>query len=191
MIDMPPDPQSSHEQVIEEKLIQCGLKAGGFTVKYESELQSIAIVIEKQAGASRDNMDCIREAVDRGIVIFREDDIQKAYDEKIFEALKPKMLSDARAALDKVGLLNNFPERSNYASDKLFAEALERHCGIKPGAFFIESQGRLIVQPKLESRGKADEGRMACLMNAVIYVGAKGGEFQFGFVGNEATSPGK
>ncbi len=145
---MPPEPRPAYEQVIEQKLIQCGLRAEGFTVKYEDELQSIEIVIHEGAGASRKNIDCIREAAGYEIVTFRDVDSQQAYDEKVFEALKPKMLAEARAALESRGLIDDFPERSSYASDKLFAEALERHCGIKPGTFFVQGEWGLIGQPK-------------------------------------------
>ena len=159
MIDMPPpEPRPAYEQAIEQNLILCGLAAGGFTVKYEHLLQGIDIVIDRQAGASRNNIDCIRAAARNEFVTFRDGDIQKAYDAKAFEALKPKLLADSRAALEKRGLLNGFPERSRYASDKLFADALEHHCGAKPGTFFIESQWGLIFKPMLGSRGKADEG---------------------------------
>jgi hypothetical protein len=191
MIDMPPEPRPAYEQVIEQKLIQCGLRVGGFTVKYEDELQSVEIVIDKQAGASRENIDCIREAAGYQIVTFRDGDMQKAYVEKAFEALKPKMLTEARAALEKRGLLDCFPERSSYASDKLFAEALERHCGMKPGTFFVQSQWGLLGQPKLSNRSKAEDDRMACLMSAITYVSAKGEKFEFGFIGNEAFPPNK
>lgn len=189
MIDLPSEPQPAYEQVIEQKLIQCGLRAAGFTVKYDDELQSIHIVIDKQAGASRDSMDCIREAAGHQIVTFLDRDMQKAYDEKVFEALRPKMLADAREALEKRGLLDDFPERSNYGSDKLFAEALERHCGIEQGTLFVEGRWVLIGQPKPGDWSKAYQDKMACLMSVIRYVSAKGDEFEFGFIGNEADSP--
>ena len=191
MIDMPQVPPPAYEQVVTQKLLQCGLRAGGFTVRYEDELQSVEIVIDKEAGATSEQIECIRQAVGYEIVTFKDPELQKTYQDQVFAALRPKMLADARAALEKRGVLDGFPERSKYGSDKLFAEALERQCGMKPGSFFVQSQWGLIGQPKLGRQNKAAEDRMACMMAAIMYVSAKGEDFKFGFVGNEAVAPGK
>lgn len=189
MIDMPQVPPPAHEQVLTQKLLKCGLRNGGFTVKYERELQSVVIVIDGDAGASVEHFGCIREAVGYEIATFKNPELQQAYQDWVFEALKPKMLADARAELLKHGVLDGFPERSKFGSDKLFAEALERQCGMKPGSFFVQSQWGLIGQPKLGRQSEADEDRMSCLMAAIMYVSAKGEKFKFGFIGNEAFAP--
>jgi hypothetical protein len=191
MIDMPQVPPPAYEQVLTQKLLQCGLRNGGFTVKYEDELQSVEIVIDREAGASAENLDCIKQAAGHEIVTFKDPELRQAYQDRVFEALKPTMLADSRAELVKHGVLDGFPERSEFGSDKLFAEALERQCGLKPGSFFVQSQWGLIGQPKLGRQNKADEDRMSCLMAAVMYVSAKGEDFKFGFIGNEAFAPEK
>lgn len=173
------------------KLVQCGLRNGGFTVKYENELQSVEIVIDREAGASAEHFDCIKEVAGYEIVTFKNPNLQQAYQDRVFEALRPKMLADARAELGRRGVLEGFPERSKFGSDKAFAEALERQCGVKPGSFFVESQWGLIVQPKLDRYSKADADWMSCLMAASMYVSAKGEDFKFGFIGNEAFAPEK
>ena len=109
----------------------------------------------------------------------------------MFEALRPKMLADARAELEKRGVLDGFPERSQFSSDKLFAEALERQCGMKAGTVFVQSQRGLTGRRKLGRQSKAEEDRMSCLVAAIMYVSAKGEDFKFGFVGNEAFAPEK
>lgn len=187
MIDMPQVPPPAYEQVLTQKLLECGLRNGGFTVKYEVELQSVQIVIDKEAGASAEHFYCIQQAADYEIATFKDPDLQKAYQDRAFEALRPKMLADAQAALEKRGVFDGFPERSKFGSDKLFAEALERQCGMKPGSFFVQSQWGLIGQPNLGGQSKADEDRMSCLMSAILYVSAKGENFKFGFIGNEAA----
>jgi len=189
MIDMPQTPPPAYEQVATQKLLQCGLQNGGFTVKYEDELQSVEIVIEKEAGASPANLDCIREAAGYEIVTFKDPVLQQAYQDRLYEVLRPKMLADAKAELEKRGLLDGFPERSRFGSDSLFAEALERHCGMKPGSFFVQSQWGLIGQPKSGRQSKADETKRSCLIAAVMYVSAKGEDLKFGFTGNEAVAP--
>lgn len=190
MIDMPQVPASAYEQVLTQKLLQCGLRNGGFTVKYEDELQSTLIVIEQESEASAGLFDCIKQAVGYEIVTFEDPELQKAYLDRVFETLRPKMLADARAELEKRGALDGFPERSKFDSDKLFAEALERQCGMRPGSFFVQSQSGLIGQPK-RRQSKADEDTMGCLMAAVTYVNAKGEDFKVGFIGNEAFSSGE
>lgn len=190
MIDMPQVPPPAYEQMLTQKLLECGLRNGGFTVKYEEELQSVEIVIDKTARASAERFDRIKKAVDHQIVTFNDPDLQQAYQDRVFETLRPKMLADARAELEKRGVLNGFPERSKFGSDKLFAEALERQCGMLPGSFLVQSEWGLIGQPKLDGQSKADEDRMSCLMAAIMYVSARGDGFKFGFIGNEALVPG-
>lgn len=191
MVDMPQVPPPAYEQVVTQKLLQCGLRDGGFTVRYEDELQSVEIVIDKEAGATSEQIECIRQAASNEIVTFKDPELQKAYQDRVFAAFRPKMLANARADLEKRGVLDGFPERSDYASDKLFGEALERQCGMKPGSFFVQSQWGLIGQPKLDRQSKVEEDRMACMMTAIMHVSAKGEDFKFGFVGNEAVAPGK
>ena len=191
MIDMPQVTPPAYEQIVTQKLLQCGLREGGFTVRYEDELQSVEIVIDKEAGATSEQIECIRQAASDDIVSFKDPELQRLYQDRVFAAFKPKMLADARANLEKRGALDGFPERSDYASDKLFGEALERQCGLKPGSFFVQSRWGLIGQPKLDRQNKAEEDGMACMMAAIMYVSAKGEAFKFGFVGNEAVAPGK
>lgn len=191
MIDTPQVPPPAYELVLAQKLLQCGLRKGGLTVKYEDELQSVEIVIGKEAGASAEHFDCIKQAAGYEIVTFKDPELQQAYEDRVFETQRPKMLVDARAELERRGVLDGFPERSKFGSAKLFAEALERQCGMKPGSFFVQSQWGLIGQPKLGRQSKADEDKMSCLMAAIMYVSAKGEDFKFGFIGNEAFAPEK
>lgn len=185
MIDMPQNPPPAYEQVLTQKLLQCGLRNGAFTVKYEGELQSVEIVIDKEAGASAEHFDCIKQVAGYEIVTFKDLGLQQAYLDRLFEALRPTMLADARAELKKRGVLDGFPERSKFGSDKLFAEALERQCGMKSGSFFVQSQRGLVGQPKPGPQSKAQGDKMSCLMAAIMYVNAKGEKFKFGFIGNE------
>lgn len=189
MVDMPQTQPPAYEQVVAQKLLECGLKHGSFTVQYEDILQSVEIVIGADSGAGKSRFDCIKQATGHEIVTFKDPELQQAYQDWTFEALKPKLLEDSRAALAKHGALDGFPERSNFASDQLFAEALERQCGMAPGSFFALSHGSLIGQPKQGHATKAEEQKLSCLMAAIMYVAAKGESFKFGFIGNEAYTP--
>jgi len=48
---MPPEPPPL-EQIIEQKLVACGLSSSGFTVTYQDELQSIEVVISDEVRAT-------------------------------------------------------------------------------------------------------------------------------------------
>lgn len=186
---MPQVPPPAYEQVLTHKLLRCGLRNGGFTVKYEDELQSVEIVIDKNAGVSAKHFECIRNAVGYEMVSFKDPALQQAYQDRAFEASKPKILADAQAELERRGVLDGFPERSKFRSDKLFAEALERQCDMEPGSFFVQSQWGLIGQPSKDRLSKTDADRMSCLMAAIAFVSAKDEDFKFSFIGNEAVAP--
>jgi hypothetical protein len=191
VIDVPPEPLPSQEQVIEQRLIECGLDARGISVKYEDYLQSIEIVIGPGAGASVEIFDCIREAAGYEIVTFEDGQLQLAYAERSHELARPRLLAEARDGLAKRGLLEGFPERSDFSSDKLFAEAIERHCSVEPGSFFVEGQWGLVAQPKMggDPLSQSEWDRMSCLMNALMYLSAKGESgFKIGFIGNERVA---
>lgn len=186
MIDMPPEMLPTQEQAIYQRMLECGLKTDGFSVTYKEDLQSIEIVIGSKAGVSSDSFDCILAAADHEIVTFSEDSLQIAYSDYVAEAMKPKMLEDAKEGLKKRGLLLGFPERKNFTSDRSFAEALERYCGLKPGSFLVESKWGLVVQPpKTAALGGNEWDQMSCIMNALMYVSAKGEKIKVGFFGNE------
>ncbi len=172
-----------------EKLLRCGLRSGGFSVQYEDELQSVEIVIHRSADASAKRFDCVHRAAGSAVVTFEDPDLGRAYQDQVFAALKPNMLADARAELVKHGALDGFPERVQFDSEKLFAEALERQCGMQPGSFFVQSQWGLIVRPRSDRQSKVDENKMSCLMAAVMYVAARSEDFKFRFIGNEAFAP--
>jgi hypothetical protein len=57
MIDAPPS--MPPEQVIAQKLVACGLDRGEVSVVWQDELQSIEIVIRRDARASYDQFSCI------------------------------------------------------------------------------------------------------------------------------------
>jgi len=188
MIDMPQDVPPAYEQVLKEKLTQCGLRNGGFIVRHEDQLQNVQIVIDEDAAASAAQFDCIRQAAGYQPVTFKNPSLQSAYQDRIVQTLQPRMVADAKSQLERFGILQGFPERSRYASDLLFARALEQKCGVKPGSFFVQRQGGLVGQPKPGGQSSKKEDGMACLMAAILYVSAKGESFAFSFTGNDASA---
>ncbi len=184
---MTPDtPPPAQEQVIEQRLVECGLSKGGFTVKYEDYLQSIEIVITSAAGARKEHLPCIRRAVEHEIVSFADGSMQKAYSDYESEILRPQMLESATAELKKRGLLKNFPDRNSFASLELYAQALERHSGLAPGSA-LRVTGRSIVfdPPRGQTNFRDFDKRYASLVAVIMFASARGDFKDFGFIGNE------
>lgn len=186
MIDMPQTIPSAYEQVLVKKLVGCGLRVEGFTVRDEAELQSVEVVIGEKAGAKIEQVECIREAAGSEIVTIQDPAVRQAYDDRIVEVMRPAMLASAKAELERRGVLNGFPERSAFPSDKSFAEALERQCGVMPGSIFVESHWGLTVQPSGMDAASSD--KLACVLAAAYYATVRGDAFSFGIIGNEQAA---
>jgi hypothetical protein len=186
---MPATPPAAHEQVIEQRLAECGLRRGGFSVQYEDYLQSIEIVITSAAGAREKHFPCIRQAVEHEIVSFADGGMQKAYSDYEAELLRPQMLESATAEVKKRGLLKNFPDRSSFASLGLYVQALERHSGLVPGTALRVSGKTILFDPSGSQGNFSDfDKRYSNLLALIMFATARGDLKDFGFTGNEALA---
>lgn len=186
MIDTPPEPLAAQEQPIERKLLDCGLKAGGFTVRYEDDLQNILIVITPSAQAKPEQFVCIREAAGFEIVTFEDTEMFGAYMQVLEELARPQVLAEAEMALEERGLWENFPKRSDYAAFADYLRALEIHAGFAPGTV-LQAEGDRQVRLKPSSDELFDEvsyERWATLLAVLKFASAREG-FPIGFVGND------
>lgn len=186
MIDMPPEPPPAQEQVIEQKLLACGLKSGGFTVRYEDYLQRIEVVITPAAGATPDHFGCIHEAAFPEIVTFEDRTMYQKYMAYVGELFRPQMLADLEANLRASGLWEDFPRREDYPLLADYARALEVHAGVEPGtAFRAENDKQLAFDPPLGDQAYAEFAeRYSDLLMVGMYAAAMG-DFSIGFTGNE------
>jgi len=185
-MDVPPEPLPASEQVIEQRLIDCGLSKSGFTVKYEDYLQSIEIVISPEAGTREDQFACIREAAGYEIVTFDDGAMQMAYLDFVSELVRPQMLTEARAELEQRGLLVGFPERETFDNLQLYAEALEVHSGLSPNST-LKVHGDSITFDPSRDNGNFQEfsNKYSNLLVAIRFAVARGDFKNFGFIGNE------
>lgn len=184
---MPATPPAANEQVIEQRLAECGLRRGGFTVKYEDYLQSIEIVITSAAGARTEHFPCIRQAIEHEIVSFADGGMHKAYSDYEAELLRPQMLESATAEVKKRGLLKNFPDRNSFPSLQLYAQALERHSGVAPGAALRVSGQTIVFDPPRGQANYSDfDKRYSSLLAVIMFATARGDFEDFGFIGNGA-----
>lgn len=185
MIDVPAEPLPTQELAIEERLLECGLKLGGFTVKYEDYLQSVEIVIAPSAEATSDDFACIQEAAGYEIVTFQDRDMFAAYMDFTSELVRPQIIVELEGRLKEAGLWEGFPNRENFGSLEDYAEALEVHAGMEPkSALRVSGDGILFDPPSASNDPNGFIERYANLLSVVAYASTKD-RVSFGFIGNE------
>lgn len=186
-MDFPPVPPASSENVIEQRLVDCGLNRQGFQVSYVDEFQSIEIVITETAGATPEQFPCIHNATMPEIVTFKSSQLSAEYNDFTNELYQPIMLQSAEKELGKLGLLEGFPLRASFANEQSFAEALEVHCGLETGSALHILEGVITLQPSEDAIQDFDhfQAKYGCLIAAIMYVSARD-NYTVGFIGNEA-----
>lgn len=193
-MDTLPEPPPSFEQVISHKLVECGLTEHGFTVTYERDLRSYEVFIDHAANATPEMFQCISDAAGTQIVTFHDLGLRQEYSSFLVESSRPEMIAMAEADLAQRGLLADFPRRADFATDALFAEALEVHCGLSRGEAIRPFGGILALQfpPNAVRDINAFAEHYSCLLSAIRLVSARDEmDVHFignGFVGNEAPA---
>lgn len=187
-MDFPPAPPASPEHVIEQRLVDCGLDRQGFSVSYVDDFQSIEVVITEASGVTPEHFRCIHNAAMPEIVTFKSSKLSGEYNDFTSELYRPMMLQSAEKELVKLGLFEGFPARELFSSDKLFAEALEFHCGLAKGSALQMLNSTIVFKRSSEANQDFDHysKKYGCLFAAIMYVSAKD-NFKVGFVGNEAV----
>jgi hypothetical protein len=186
MIDTPPEPPPAQEQVIERKLLACGLKAGGFSVKYQNSLQGIEVVITPEAGVTPDHFGCIHEAAFPDVVTFADGEMYHRYMAYLEDLFRPQVLADAEAELKKRGLWDGFPTRDGYSTLADYVRALEAHAGYTPGTMLrADGSDSVAVDPAdRDLLAATDIERLAALLTVLKFASARDG-FAMGFIGND------
>lgn len=188
MIDLPPDPTPKQEQVIEQRLLDCGLEPGGISVQYEDYLQGIEIVIAPSAGATSDQFACINDAAGYELVRFEDGAMFAAYTEFKSELARPEMLAMFEDRLKAAGLWEGFPDRNKFGSLEDYAKALEAHAGIEPGsALRVSGDGILFDPPNVSQDYTEFAEKYSNLLSAVGYASVRD-RVNFGFIGNEKVA---
>lgn len=186
MIDVPPN--MPPQQVIMQKQVACGLDRDAVSVAWQDELQSIEIIIRRNAHASVDQFACIHRAAATEIVTFEDLSLHSAYTDYTVELFRPRRIADAKAAVTKLRLLDGFPQRSNYDDLRGYAEALERHCGLIAGSVLRVSGNAVAFDPPRETDPTAFLKRYEKVLAVVMYAAAIGDLEKLGFIGNEAIA---
>jgi hypothetical protein len=178
MIDMPQVLPHSYQSTLTQQLLQCGFRNDDFVVEFADDLQDYEIIIAHAAGVTCEQFACVRRVAGTALVTFHDADLQQAYNARVREIERLGKLAAARNKLEKYGVLENFPERHNFASDELFAAALEHQCGLKVGSIFVQTTTGLTFHPSIDVKEK--EHSLDCIVEAMTYVVAKGEVFMCG-----------
>lgn len=190
---LPPQPPAI-EQSIKQKIADCGLHDAGISVSYQRDLQGYEILIAPVAGATSNQFACLETARADDFVTFSDKDMQKQYLDFLAARYRPQLLAQAKENLARQGLLKGLPRRAAFESDNLFVEAIEVHCGLSKGSAItrVGSKYAFQVPPSENLTLETMDKKYGCLLDAIQVVNSEGGlEIGLGFVGNEASRPGK
>jgi hypothetical protein len=185
MTDLPPELLPVQEQIIEQRLIECGLNPFGFTVNYEDYLQSIEIVIAPNSGATSENFACIHEAAGHEIVTFEAATMLAAYTDFVAELVRPEMMAMLEAQLIEAGLWEGFPASQDFGSLEDYARALEVHASVKPGSALRVSGEGIFIDPPRDSPDYSDFAECYSKLLLVFTYASTKERVRFGFIGNK------
>ncbi len=187
-MDQAPAAPTPEEQIIEQRLVECGLVRTGISVKYEEELQSIEVIIRPEAAANQAHFACIKDAVGHEIVNFTDGEMYAAYDDYVAQEVMPQMFESLTATLQKHKLLQGFPVRDSFPSLSEYAKALERHAGTKPGATLRVDGDTIVFDPPQKTTRPADfAAEYSDLLSVVMFASVRD-HISVGFIGNEAVA---
>lgn len=187
MTDLALNPPPTSEQVIEGRLIECGLNAKGILVKYEDDLRSIQVIIRPISGATANHFECIRAAAGHEIVTFEDGKMYIAYSEYTAEVVRPQVLEIFKDELRKKNLLERFPERRNFASLADYTRALELHGGISPGSTLRVYGDGIVFDPAHDETDPEDFVEKYSDLLAIVGYACALEHLKFGFIGNAAA----
>ncbi len=185
-MDTPPEPLPVQEQRITQSLINCGLKAESFTVRYEDYLQGIEVVISPAAGVLPDQFPCINEATFPEVVTFADRAMFEHYSAFAAELYRPQILADVEVELKKLGLWDGFPERGSFNTLVDYVRALEVHSGFAPGTMArVDGEARVTFDPPREGAPTLSRPEpLGPLLAVLLYASARDG-FDLAFIGND------
>lgn len=182
MIDVPPEPPALPSKPLAEALVDCGLDAQGFTIIYDDDLRAHVVKVLSRSGATQQNLQCVWDATWSEFVEFEDGRLQLAYEQLTHDHFAPLVKQSARENLDKHGLLEGLPNRSDFASLDDFAVAIEEHCGFAANQMLRVSGDTIMFESRQPATDLLHSERFGCLISAM----AASGETKLGFIGNEA-----
>ena len=170
------------------RVAACGFKSVGS--KFDDELQENVVEVRDVAVASTEQLRCTAVAsLDTHYYVTFPAPVYQSYETLYWRLSRERDKADARAWLEKQGLLLRLPTYDPKHSDEaVFAHTLEGLCGPKAAGTLQPMHGMATFKDGALgtfgkggfTRGKLDEETMWCLVNAASASG-----YPLGFVGNE------
>jgi len=178
-------------QVAAQRVAECGFK--NVRSKFDGELQEDVVEVTNVASASVEQLRCTAVAsLNTHYFVIFPAPVYQTYDALYWRLSRERDKADARAWLDKRGLLSRLPAYDPKRSDEIaFVHTLEALCGPKatgtlkpmPGGATFEDGALGTIAKDGPTKGKLDDETMWCLVNAAAASG-----YPLGFIGNEYYS---
>ncbi|KXU29178.1 hypothetical protein A0J57_16720 [Sphingobium sp. 22B] len=164
-----------------QKIAACGFKK--VDLKFDDTLQEDVIDVLDDASISDEQLRCaaLASLASNYYVTFPAP-IEKAYQPLYWNLSREQAKADAKAWLDKKGLLSRLPTYDQKQSNSsAFARSLEKLCGPKASGTLKPLNGMSTFNDSALATGALDEETLWCLTNAAMASG-----YPLGFIGNEA-----
>jgi hypothetical protein len=175
-------------EVAAARVAACGFK--NVHSKFDDELQEDVVAVVDVSSASAEQLRCTALAsLDTHYYVVFPAPVYQTYETLYWRISRERDKADARAWLDKRGLLSRLPTYDPKRSDEAaFANALEGLCGPRAAGTLQPMHGMATFKDGALgtlgksgfTRGKLDEETMWCLINAAAASG-----YPLGFIGND------
>lgn len=158
----------------------CGFRHASPT--FDKTVQENVIRVEHVSSASEAQLRCVAHvSLDTHYYVVFPKKIENVYQSLYWSMARQRDKTDARAWLEKRGLLSRLPTYDPKLSDEItFAHSLEDLCGPRAGGALKPMHGWAIIQESALSAGKLEDDTLQCLVAA-----AQASGYGLGFVGNE------
>lgn len=168
-------------EVAAAKIAECGFKK--VHSKFDETLHEDVIEVLDDAPISDSQLQCAaRASIAISYYVTFTPPVERAYQSIYWGLSREQAKTDARAWLDKRGLLSGLPSYdANSADEVAFTHALERLCGPKATGVLQPLNGMATFKGNVLASGALDEETLWCLTNAAEVSG-----YPLGFMGNEA-----
>ena len=168
-----------------QKITACGFKK--VDSKFDDTLQEDVIEVLDDVSISDEQLRCAAlVSLSSSYYVTFPATTEKAYQPLYWSLSREQGKADAKAWLDKRGLLSRLPTYDpKQSNNSAFVRSLENLCGPKASGTLKVLNGMATFSDSALATGALDEETLWCLTNAAAASG-----YPLGFIGNEAVAPG-
>ena len=167
-----------------ERLAECGLNTDGISVVHVEEHYYSEITFSEAAGVEDQHFECIREALRGENATFENTEIGQSYWQHVNDYYRPIYDAQTRDRVIALGLMNGFPQQSDYRSMEQYLSALESHAGLEGERYLIRIRESVTIDPaRFQPPNEVDFDAFSRLMTVVRYA-ATISDLKFVIIGN-------